>query len=83
MKYLYKIGNIETWVYDDSVNYFADTNNGTLTKEQILHLIQKLGEYGNKYWAVIDSLSLLTYFMDKESVESTTVVDKEKKWDWK
>ena len=81
MKYLYKMGATETYVYDDSVNELADKCNGVLTLEQIEYAIQQLEQYGNKYYFVIDSLCLLLYFIKKEGVDEAIVVEKTKKWD--
>ena len=79
MKYLFKIGTLETYVYNDFTRLLSDYYNGTLTKEQIhnaINILQK--EDPIQYYHEIDSLSLLGYFLDKENVDIATVIEKTK-----
>ncbi len=75
-KYLFKIGTVETYVYDEFTHELADSKCGVLTIETIESAIEVLGRYGDKYWSSIDSLALLQYFMNRECVTFTSVVEK-------
>ena len=77
-KYLFKMGNIETYVYDEFVHQLADSYDGVLRLETIKNAIKVLEEYGNKYYFQMDALSLLMYFIEKEGVDTAVVVEKSK-----
>ena len=76
MKYLYKIGTVETYVYDESVNGLADDCDGVLSLEQIKYAIKQLREHGNKYFHIIDAFALLQYFIESEGVNEALVIEK-------
>ena len=75
-KYLFKIGTIETYVYEEFTHDLADANDGSLTLETIKSAINVLAKYGDKYWSSIDSLAFLEYLMERECVTVTTVIEK-------
>lgn len=70
--YCYHIGGIETIVYDETVNGLTQDYGGSIRKDEIEYAIQQLQKHGNKYWTIIDSFSLLLYFMEKENVTVAT-----------
>lgn len=77
MKYLYQIGETQTYIYNNTINKIADNNNGKLTTE-IINKTSKIlrQEYGALFEAYFDDLALLSYFMQRENVNEITVIEK-------
>ena len=76
MKYLYKMGETETYIYDEVVNGLADNNGGVLTLDQIKYAIHQLQKEGMKYFHIIDEFCLLLYFIERENVDKAIVIEK-------
>lgn len=75
-KYLFQIGTLETYIYDEFVQDLADNFNGKLKLETIKNAIKLLEEYGNKYYFQIDALCLLMHFMERDNIDTAFVIEK-------
>lgn len=70
--YCYKIGSMETIIYDETINSLTNDYGNVINKEQIEYAVEQLRKYGNMYWATIDEFCLLLHFMEKENVTVVT-----------
>lgn len=77
MKYLYQIGDTQTYIYNKQINQYADDCGGRLTHELINRLTESYrSQLGVLFEVYFDELALLSYFMEREGVDIIKVVEK-------